>query len=203
MNISSRQESSTEDRNAWNGDFIIMVLCWSLVSPSLKHHLQSQVTELGPFKLLKLTRLLFFSFEKRSDKTSYGPLNHRLRTQAPSQKILRFERLHHYGNGKQRGLIPSQGLVAIRVRVLDKHIHLICCACCQQSFRSGTKGLVWRQHAHTHSNFQIKWDALISPSLSPSVITWLCLSLWLSLTHQSPFNWISKERHSPHNAEHC
>lgn len=96
-----------------------MELCWSLVPPGPEHHLERQATELVPLKLLSLTSLLFFGFEKRSDKTGYGPLNHSLRTQASSQWSLRFERLHHYGNGKQRGLIPSRGLVTIRVRLLD------------------------------------------------------------------------------------
>lgn len=84
--------------------------CWSLVSPSLKRHLESQTTELVPFKLLRLTSLLFFSFEKQSDKIGYGPLNHRLRDQAPSQRIHILERLHHYGIGKQRVLSPVRGL---------------------------------------------------------------------------------------------
>lgn len=109
MNTSS-VESRARDRNAWNSNFIIMEPCRSLASPSLKHHLESQTTELVPFKLLRLTRLLFFSFEKRSDKTGYGPLNHRLRAQAPSQRIHKLERLHHYGIRKQRVWSPVSGL---------------------------------------------------------------------------------------------
>lgn len=74
----SAKESRTGERNVRNSNFITMELCWSHEFPSLKHHLESQATELAPFKLLKLSSLLIFSFENRSDKTGYGPLNHRL-----------------------------------------------------------------------------------------------------------------------------
>ena len=84
--------------------------CCSLMSPSLKHHLESQTTELVLFKLLRVTSLLFFSFEKRSDKTGYGPLYHKLSAQAPSQRIHILERLHHYGIGKRRVWSLVRGL---------------------------------------------------------------------------------------------
>lgn len=89
---------------ALNSDVIMTEHGWSPVSLSL-----NQSEELVPFKLLRLTSVIFFffSFEKRSDKKGRGPLNHGLR--APSQRIHRLERLHHYSNRKQKGADLQSG----------------------------------------------------------------------------------------------
>lgn len=80
-------------------------MCFPVSSSILKAKQQNQ----SPLKLLKLSGLLFLSFENRSDKTGDSPLKSTLRTRALSQRILKIRGTTSLWQRKAKGPDPHSG----------------------------------------------------------------------------------------------